>query len=160
MLLALSKTSLTAFTVALTIVPGSISISSLGAQISRDGSVGDTDLAVVKQKFDDANVCLVFFVWFIGRTTYITEWTVQIPTDISMNFDPSVLLEVIFPQLDESTINVAAGVQLSRNGQYFLALFILGVDFHCRSQRPLFHPTSVLSPTQTTLTPPDHSSSR
>lgn len=61
MLLALFKASLAAFAVALAIAPGAISIPSLGSQTANDGSVGDADLTVVKQKFDDADVCSACF---------------------------------------------------------------------------------------------------
>ncbi|KAG6877102.1 hypothetical protein C0993_010244 [Termitomyces sp. T159_Od127] len=53
----------------------------------------DLDLAVVKQAFEDASI----------------------PTDLFINFDPSALLEVTFPEPGSQPITLHAGVQLPRN---------------------------------------------
>ncbi|KZV66228.1 PEBP-like protein [Peniophora sp. CONT] len=61
----------------------------------------DTSLPAVVAAFDKANI----------------------PTDAFITFDPSLLLQVQFPQADGSLVNVTAGVQLPRNATVGPPLF-------------------------------------
>ncbi|THU84052.1 PEBP-like protein [Dendrothele bispora CBS 962.96] len=66
----------------------------------------DSSLSDVKSAFDEANI----------------------PADIGINFDPTVLLEVAFPQPDGSVITLKAGVQLPRNATAGPPVFSVSSD--------------------------------
>ncbi|PSS37079.1 hypothetical protein PHLCEN_2v1118 [Hermanssonia centrifuga] len=72
-------------------------LSSLLALFLSIGATQDTSLATVKAAFDAANI----------------------PNDIHITFNPTVLLEVTFPEAAGPPVAVTAGVQLPRNGKTY-----------------------------------------
>jgi hypothetical protein len=56
-------------------------------------SAQDASLSGVKAAFHRANVRDP-----TARLDYAADWLEQVPRDLHINFEPSVLLEVIFPQ--------------------------------------------------------------
>ncbi len=64
----------------------------------------------VKQAFDNANVGALFSFWQpLNRFP-------QIPSDIALEFDPTLLLQVVLPQSTGAGITLEVGEQLPRNG--------------------------------------------
>lgn len=87
----------------------------------------DVSLSDVTKAFKDANVS----VNIVLRNSMV--WTyddnrgldAQIPTDLSIKFDPQALLDVTFPQESGKPITLKAGVQLPRNGESLISRFMI-----------------------------------
>ncbi|KAK0503608.1 PEBP-like protein [Armillaria luteobubalina] len=75
----------------------------------------DTSLREVKQAFDSANVSIhaQFSSKYASLNVFV--FSLQIPEDIDLPFDPRFLLEVSLPQTSGSAIILKAGVHLHRN---------------------------------------------
>lgn len=74
----------------------------------------DNSVAAVEAAFRNAKVSTLVAaaMRFLSLTSY------QIPGDLHINFRPTELLEVTFPQTSSRSITLHAGVQLPRNGKY------------------------------------------
>jgi phosphatidylethanolamine-binding protein len=74
----------------------------------------DTSLRAVKDAFNDFAVFPDFHA-----SPFLTDMVcpvIQIPSDLAISFDPSVLLEVSLPQPSGELITLHTGIQLPRNG--------------------------------------------
>lgn len=74
----------------------------------------DTSIRDVRRAFADANVSISVTFRLLKSMAYVRSGY-QIPEDLSINFEPTALLQVTFPQGDSDPITLHAGVQLRRD---------------------------------------------
>lgn len=74
----------------------------------------DTSIRDVRRAFADANVSISVTFRLLKSMAYVRSGY-QIPEDLSINFEPTALLQVTFPQRGSDPITLHAGVQLRRD---------------------------------------------
>ena len=74
----------------------------------------DTNLRTVVNTFNQFNVSIIIDICN-GLLHIVWNWFYQVTRDTDIVFDPTILLEVAFPQASGNDVPVHAGVQLPRN---------------------------------------------